>query len=141
VYDWVNVRQYCKALWIKSLYKRNPFTIYHINPHSSKQSIHCLSSLANVLGSLSFFNDFSVVPHPASLRSVHGTLSRLAQWPGPLLALYWFALMTANSKALQGAGVSWPNMDRLSWATLVDTVHGVVTHPVSCLVGDETFGQ
>jgi len=29
VYEWVNVRQYCKALWIKALYiyKCNPFSI------------------------------------------------------------------------------------------------------------------
>jgi len=24
VYEWVNVREYCKALWIKALYKCNP---------------------------------------------------------------------------------------------------------------------
>jgi len=28
-YEWVNVRQYCKPLWIKVLNKCNPFTIYH----------------------------------------------------------------------------------------------------------------
>jgi len=27
VYEWVNVRQYCEALWIKAQYKCNSFTI------------------------------------------------------------------------------------------------------------------
>jgi len=27
VYEWVNVRQYCKELWIKARYKCNLFTI------------------------------------------------------------------------------------------------------------------
>jgi len=26
VYEWLNVRKYCKALWVKALYKCNPFT-------------------------------------------------------------------------------------------------------------------
>jgi len=35
VYEWVNVRQYCKALWIKTRYNCNPFTIYtHTQTHT-----------------------------------------------------------------------------------------------------------
>jgi hypothetical protein len=29
-HEWANVRPYCKALWMKALYKCSPFTVYRV---------------------------------------------------------------------------------------------------------------
>jgi len=49
VYEWVNVRQYCEALWIKARYKCNPCTVYRLPLQVLKQEVELMSKMAKTI--------------------------------------------------------------------------------------------
>ena len=73
VHEWVNVRQYCKALWIEALYECSPFTIYH-PPQVRKTLDATMQTLQDML-TVEDFDVSEAFQHSQSTESVKSASS------------------------------------------------------------------